>query len=265
MEASGTAGVAGQAKDAATAGQPDSDASAGGPAGAAAALSLAEAAGAPVTAGATTRALAHAAAGSGAVSLGASLSGLAGGDKPATVTSTVSAAAGVSLDATAGLSQVGTNSALNGSTATVSTPNLQVHASVDSSDFAQGVADRVSWMIGSGVNGAKLQVNPPQLGPIELSISVQGNHALVAMTTHSAVTRDALESSSPKLREMLSAQGFGQVSVDISQRSFQDRSANSRPYEQASSSSRNAAAAAAVPTITGLAPRASVGMLDAYA
>ena len=45
------------------------------------------------------------------------------------------------------------------------------------------------------------------------------------MTSHSAVTRDALESSSPKLREMLGAQGFGQVSVDISQRSFQERSA----------------------------------------
>jgi hypothetical protein len=76
------------------------------------------------------------------------------------------------------------------------------------------------------------------------------------------VTRDALESSSPKLREMLGSQGFSQVSVDISQRSFQDRSPPSQAYE-------------AMPSIRGDAPvlahasasisRSATGLLDAYA
>ncbi len=168
-------------------------------------------------------------------------------------------------DAAAGLSLLSSTSAVGGSVAASATPTLQVHASVGSDEFSQGLSDRVSWMVNSGVNNAKLQVNPPQLGPIELSISVQGNQAQVSMTTHSAVTRDALEASSPQLREMLGAQGFGQVSVDISQRSFQDRSAYAAPYEWASSGDRSAAATPAVAATTVSTPRSSLGALDAYA
>ena len=115
------------------------------------------------------------------------------------------------------------------------------------------------------MNGARLQVNPPQLGPIELRISVQGDHAQVWMSTHSEVTRDALESSSPKLREMLGAQGFGQVSVDISQRSFQDRSAYSQPYERPPSGNLGVVAATAVSSTANSTPRTSLGAVDAYA
>jgi flagellar hook-length control protein FliK len=168
-------------------------------------------------------------------------------------------------DAAAGLSLLSSTFAVGGSVAASATPTLQVHASVGSDEFSQGLSDRVSWMVNSGVNSAKLQVNPPQLGPIELSISVQGNQAQVSMTTHSAVTRDALEASSPQLREMLGAQGFGQVSVDISQRSFQDRSAYTPPYDRASSGDRGAAATPAVAATAASTPRSSLGALDAYA
>jgi flagellar hook-length control protein FliK len=145
------------------------------------------------------------------------------------------------------------------------TATLQVHANVESAGFAQGLSEKVSWMVGNGVNSAKLQVNPPQLGPIELSISVTGDHAQVSMVTHSAVTRDALESSSSALKDLLGSQGFGQVSVDISQRSFQERSAYTPPaYERSSSSSASASATAAVAAAT-TSTRVSTGVLDAYA
>jgi flagellar hook-length control protein FliK len=168
-------------------------------------------------------------------------------------------------DAAAGLSQLNANASVGAPADATPTPALQIHASVDSEDFSQGLSDRVSWMVDNGVNGAKLQVNPPQLGPIELRISVQGDHAQVWMTTHSAVARDALESSSPKLREMLNAQGFGQVSVDISQRSFQDRSAYTPPYQRESTTVRSAAVTPAAPTTAASTSRSLLGALDAYA
>jgi flagellar hook-length control protein FliK len=143
-------------------------------------------------------------------------------------------------------------------------PTLKVAAGMDTAEFGQGLADRVTWMVDNNLNGAKLQVNPPQLGPVEVRIAVQGNHAQVWLTSHSAVTRDALESSSPKLREMLGAQGFGQVSVDISQRSFQERSTHPQPYEWTPSASGSTAIAAA-PSTAGSLPRASSGAVDAYA
>jgi len=144
------------------------------------------------------------------------------------------------------------------------TPTLKVAAGMDTPEFGQGLADRVSWMVDNNLNGAKLQVNPPQLGPIEVRIAVQGNHAQVWLSSHSAVTRDALESSSPKLREMLGAQGFGQVSVDISQRSYQEHSAHPQPYDWTPSANRSPATAA-VQSTASLLPRTASGAVDAYA
>jgi flagellar hook-length control protein FliK len=141
-------------------------------------------------------------------------------------------------------------------------PTLKVSAGVDSAEFGQGVADGVGVMMDGNLSSAKMQVNPPALGPIEVRIALQAGHAQVWFTSHSAVTRDALESSAPKLREMLGAQGFGQVSVDISQRSFQDRSPQRRGYEAVTATSTDAP----TPVDTRSAvSRAASGLLDAYA
>jgi len=169
-------------------------------------------------------------------------------------------------DAAAGTFQLNAG-ATSAAPDTPAVPTLQVHANVDSNEFAQGLSDRVSYMVDNGLNGAKLQVNPPQLGPIELRIAVTGGHAQVWMSTHSAVARDALEASSPKLREMLNSQGFGQVSVDISQRSFQDRSTQPQAYQRMAggASGAGSSAAASIAATSSVAARASQGALDAYA
>jgi flagellar hook-length control protein FliK len=172
---------------------------------------------------------------------------------------------GSGSDGAAALQQL---NAAPASSSSDSTPaaTLRVHAPVDSADFPQAVTDRVSFAVDNNWSSTKLQVNPPQLGPIDLQIAVQGDHAQVMMSTHSAVTREALESSLPKLKEMLSSQGFTQVSVDISQRSFQDRSAFSQPYTGTKSGRGASAVAAAAPvSAPSSAARSSTGALDAYA
>ena len=119
-------------------------------------------------------------------------------------------------------------------------------------------------MVDNNLSSAKLQVNPPSLGPIEVRIALQDGHAQVWLTSHSALTRDALESSSPNLREMLSSQGFGQVSVDVSQRSFhQDRSPQSQSYDSKPVFERNEISASS--QSSGSSTRAALGIVDAYA
>ena len=191
----------------------------------------------------------------------AALAGDGVADRHAHVGGADSAVPTGSIDGPAGAAQLMTSA--SPPTQAAPAPTLNVAASVDSNEFGQGVADRVSLMMAGNLSSAKLQVNPPALGPIEVKIALQGGHAQVWFTSHSAVTRDALESSSPKLREMLGAQGFGQVSVDISQRSFQDRAPPSKGYEPA--------AAIAGPRATGAAQQSTAptrianGLLDAYA
>ena len=180
-------------------------------------------------------------------------------DKHARGNSPDSSLTGISNDGTAGAAQL-----MAASAQTDATPptTLKVSAGVDTAEFGQGVADRVSLMMDGNLTTARLQVNPPALGPIEVRIALQAGHAQVWFTSHSAVTRDALESSSPKLREMLGAQGFGQVSVDISQRSFQERSPQSHGYEGTPASGGESRAS--VQTASA-APRTASGLLDAYA
>jgi flagellar hook-length control protein FliK len=167
---------------------------------------------------------------------------------------------GSSTDGTAGAAQLLSSAATSSSDAP--TPTFKVPAGVDTAEFGQGVADRVSLMMDSNLTSAKLQVNPPALGPIEVRIALQSGHAQVWFTSHSAVTRDALESSAPKLREMLGAQGFGQVSVDISQRSFQERSPPPKGYAASSAIGGVSAAPVQSPSASS---RSANGLLDAYA
>jgi flagellar hook-length control protein FliK len=164
-------------------------------------------------------------------------------------------------DGAAALQQLGASTTSNSSNA-ASVPTVSVHAEVDSADFPQGVADKVSLAVDNGWSSAKLSVNPPQLGPIELQIAVQGGHAQIAMSTHSAVTREALESSVPTLRNMLNSQGFTQVSVDISQRSFQERPAPEQPYSRIANGARETAP---VSSASAQVSRAPLGVLDTYA
>jgi flagellar hook-length control protein FliK len=227
------------------------------------------AAGAPV-AGASVAALvqASAAAVSAAVTAATAASvaqalsatvGTLAADKRSHGNSSDSTLAGASNDGSVGAAQILTS---NSPTDSVPMPTFKVAAGVDTAQFGQGVADHVSLMMDGNLTSAKLQVNPPALGPIEVRIALQGGHAQVSFSSHSAVTRDALESSSEKLREMLGSQGFSSVSVDISQRSFQERSPPSQAYESAPSIT----AGAPVQTQTPLSiSRSASGLLDAYA
>jgi len=241
---SGAAAGSGSSADAALA--------AGAPAAA-----LAQASAAAISAAAISAAVTAATAASVAQAVFAA-AGTSAADKRAHGT-TPDSLSGASNDGSVGAAQLLTS---NTSTDTVPTPTFKVAAGVDTAQFGQGVADRVSLMMDGNLTSAKLQVNPPALGPIEVRIALQGGHAQVWLSSHSAVTRDALESSSSKLREMLGSQGFSHVSVDISQRSFQERSPQSQAYESA-------------PAISGDAPvlaqasasmsRSASGLLDAYA
>jgi flagellar hook-length control protein FliK len=234
------------------------DAAAGAAAAGAAAAAASVAAMSHAAAASTSAAATAATAASIAQALSAS-AGASAADKRSRSNGPDSTLSGASNDGSVGAAQLLTS---NTSTDSVPTPTFKIAAGVDTAQFGQGVADRVSLMMDGNLTNAKLQVNPPALGPIEVRIALQGGHAQVWLSSHSALTRDALESSSSKLREMLGSQGFSQVSVDISQRSFQERSPQSQAYETTPSIGADAPALAqAAVSIS----RSASGLLDAYA
>jgi hypothetical protein len=98
--------------------------------------------------------------------------------------------------------------------------------------WAESLGNRVMWMLNQDKAGAELKLHPPQLGPLEIHVSLEGEHTSVSFIAHHAAVREALESAIPKLREMLGSGGLNLANVDVSQQNLpQQQNGESRhPY-----------------------------------
>lgn len=88
------------------------------------------------------------------------------------------------------------------------------------------VGQKVVWMVAGGEQSASLTLNPPDLGPLQVVLSVNGDQASVAFSSSHQDVRHALESALPRLREMMGESGIalGNATVDAGagQRQSQD-------------------------------------------
>jgi flagellar hook-length control protein FliK len=78
------------------------------------------------------------------------------------------------------------------------------------------IAERVMWMVQGDQQSAKLQLNPPQLGPLEVRVSVHQDQTSVSFIAQHAPVREALEAALPRLREMFDQQSLQLVRADVS-------------------------------------------------
>ena len=92
--------------------------------------------------------------------------------------------------------------------ATPARSDLVVPNRVGTTDWSEAMAGRITLMVNQRISSARIHLNPPELGPIEVKVNVNNDQASVQFTSQSAQVRDALEQSVPRLREMLEAAGF---------------------------------------------------------
>lgn len=90
-------------------------------------------------------------------------------------------------------------------------------------EWNKDLGERIVWMASRAIPAAEIRLNPPQLGPISVRVDIADDKAIIVFTAQHAVTRDAIEASMPKLREMMSAQQLNLVEVSVSQGSFSDQ------------------------------------------
>jgi flagellar hook-length control protein FliK len=72
----------------------------------------------------------------------------------------------------------------------------------------EAFASRVHWLVDHDVGEARIRLNPPELGALDVKISLQDDKTFVQVTAHTAAARDELTQSLPRLRELLSAGGL---------------------------------------------------------
>lgn len=81
--------------------------------------------------------------------------------------------------------------------------------------FAGDLATEVRLMVASGFQRAELRLNPVDLGPIHIQLSVNSQTADISFAASHGATRDGITQALPALREMLAGQGLslGQAGV----------------------------------------------------
>jgi len=83
------------------------------------------------------------------------------------------------------------------------------------SRWATEFGDRLAWVANNRFTAATLQINPPQLGPIEVRILMSGDQAAVSFAAVQPQTREAIQQALPVLASSFASQGLslGQTSV----------------------------------------------------
>jgi len=87
---------------------------------------------------------------------------------------------------------------------------------VTNPEFKDGMGQKLVWMVGQNIQSAKVHLNPAELGPIEMKIQVIKDQAHVQIHSPHAVTRDLMEGTVHRLREMLAEQGIELSRFDVS-------------------------------------------------
>ena len=96
---------------------------------------------------------------------------------------------------------------------------ISVDMPVTHKAWADEFSQKIVWMATQHGQSAELHLNPPQLGPVDVLIKVDGDQATALFTSAHAVVRDAIEQALPKLREMLADNGIMLSNATVSDQS----------------------------------------------
>lgn len=94
-------------------------------------------------------------------------------------------------------------------------------------EWGPELAGRVSLMLKNGTQEASLQLNPPELGRLDIRIVTEGDQARVQFSVQNPEARDVIEQSMPRLREMLEQSGLQLAGSDVADQSESRQSPDS--------------------------------------
>lgn len=91
----------------------------------------------------------------------------------------------------------------------------------------QAIGQKMVWMVGNEQQVASLTLNPPDLGPLQVVLSISSTQANASFYAAQPEVRQALEAALPKLREMLGDAGIQLGEANVSAGSPQQQESHS--------------------------------------
>lgn len=106
------------------------------------------------------------------------------------------------------------------------THDLKLELRVAAPGWGGELAQKVVWMATRQQQVAELHLNPPQLGPMEVMLTIghdEGVQASVQFASPHLAVREAIEAALPRLREMMANNGISLENVSVSADSFRQQ------------------------------------------
>ncbi len=138
---------------------------------------------------------------------------------------------------------------------------LSVQTPVVSPNWSQSFNSNILMIAKDQMQMAKLNLNPPELGPVEIRLSVQNDQTNIQFFSQHSSVRDVIEEAFPRLRELLASNGINLGDVNVS-----EHSSSNTPSQQDSSTStvHSPVTEAAEEHPSQLVTRLSTSLVDHY-
>ncbi len=86
--------------------------------------------------------------------------------------------------------------------------------------WSEAVVDRVMWLSSQNLKSAEIQLDPAELGRLEVRVNLSQDQAQVTFASPNASVREALEGQMHRLRELFTQQGMSLADANVSDQSL---------------------------------------------
>ena len=121
---------------------------------------------------------------------------------------------------------------LSGSNPATPLPQTVIDTPLTHKQWADDFGQKITWLATQNRQHAELHLNPAHLGPLDITLKLNGDQATALFSSPHAAVREAIEQSLPKLREMFADNGImlgGATVSDQSQRKQHSEPGNPPP------------------------------------
>jgi flagellar hook-length control protein FliK len=148
---------------------------------------------------------------------------------------------------------------------TAPAPVAALETRVGERGWDHGLGDKLVWMASHKQQVAELHLNPPDLGPLKITLTLNQDQASAQFVSAHAAVREAIESAMPRLRDMLAENGITLGNANVSTDAFREQA---QPHQDERAYQAAPAAAAADPGTVTRGERLLVrarGLVDTFA
>lgn len=113
----------------------------------------------------------------------------------------------------------------------IPTHDIRVDTTVGQPKWGNEFAQKIVWMNSQQQQVAEIHLNPANLGPVEVMLSITQDQATAQFTSPHASVREAIQEALPRLKEMLADSGIQLGNVTVGAESFQQEHKQQQGYD----------------------------------